>query len=473
MAFDPHANLIEVTVTVAPSPATSGTTLSISDSDAGVLDAAGLNPSISGAFNASVAPSSPRTTLNTEIIRFTAKGSSSGGDTQYTITRQAESGGVNRSIIVGDVIKVTITKKTITDIENTLPFHALARQAIINGNFDIWQRATSMTNPVSNSIAADRWRLSFANSGTLPTTIIHSRQALTPGDIPNSFYHYRIAPNGAGSGFATGNFYNIQQPIEHGVRFLAGAGKKVTISFYAKSDIAGKKLGIGLQQEYGTGGSPSGNDVLTGQVVTLTNAWVKYTATINLSTLVGKTFGTNDDDVLRLFFFLMWGATIGSSYLSGAAAETFGGSGNIDIAQVQVCAGDTALTFQPMSYEEQLRKCYRYYEVGSIGSNSGTELGNILTVRNSSAGNKQVGMTVPYKVSKRTNNPSITLSGGYAFAQGSNINRFGTPTIITGVGGQFIPDGYDNFYLYTQDNTNFSTDQSISYGFSWSSDAEL
>lgn len=118
MAFDPHANLIEVTVTVAPSPASSGTTLSISDSDAAALDAAGLNPNTNGAFNASVAPSAARTSINTEIIRLTAKGSSTSGNTQYTITRQTESGGVNRSIVVGDVIKVTITKKTLTDIES-------------------------------------------------------------------------------------------------------------------------------------------------------------------------------------------------------------------------------------------------------------------------------------------------------------------------------------------------------------------
>lgn len=120
MAFDPHANLIDVTVTVAPSTATAGTTLSISDSDAAALDAAGLNPSTNGAFNASVAPSTARTPANTEIIRLTAKGTSSGGNTQYTIARQTEAGGVNRSIVVGDVIKITITKKTITDIETSI-----------------------------------------------------------------------------------------------------------------------------------------------------------------------------------------------------------------------------------------------------------------------------------------------------------------------------------------------------------------
>lgn len=235
------------------------------------------------------------------------------------------------------------------------------RQVLINGNFDIWQRAVTLANPGSTQLAADRWVISYTNTGTLPVTLTHSRQALTPGDIANAFYFYRLATTGAGAGFGNSNFYLLRQAIENGTRLLAGAGKSITVSFYAKSSIVGKKLGVGCEQEYGTGGSPSAPDIATGSVITLTASWVKYTVTFNLATLVGKTFGTNNDDVVVLFLFNMWGSTIGTNFLAGAAAETFVGAGNIDIAQVQVCGGVTAIPFQAKSFDEELQACQRYF----------------------------------------------------------------------------------------------------------------
>lgn len=117
MSFDPHANLISVTLMATPTLPLSATVIYISNADAAKLDAAGLNPSVNGAFNATISSSGGRNESNSEIIRFVSKGVSSGGNTAYTIVRNAESGGINRPIRFGDQIKVTLTKKTIVDIE--------------------------------------------------------------------------------------------------------------------------------------------------------------------------------------------------------------------------------------------------------------------------------------------------------------------------------------------------------------------
>jgi len=211
---------------------------------------------------------------------------------------------------------------------------------------------------------ADRFKIVYSNSGSLPSNIIHSRQSLTSGDMPNSFYHYRIAPDGAGSGFGVNDFYLIDQRIENGVRFLCGLNKTVTVSFYARSSITDKRLGVSLAQNYGTGGTPSSEEQIKMPVtpITLTSSWTKYTCTFTTNTLSGKTFGTNNNDSLILRFWEMWGATTANTYLySSVSAEDFVGSGNIDIAQVQLCAGDIALPFQPKSFEAELRACQRYY----------------------------------------------------------------------------------------------------------------
>lgn len=241
--------------------------------------------------------------------------------------------------------------------------NSLYRQAIINGNFDVWQRGTTATNPGQVTFIADRFmtNLCSADGGTFPSNIIHSRQLITPGDLYGSKYFYRLNVDGAGSSYGAIASYGIQQRIENGVQKMFGDGKTLTVSFYAKSDIANKKLGISLQASYGSGGSPSTGETINGTKWTLTSTWTKYTHTFTTNTLSGKTFGTDNNDYIRFNFLYMWGID-NAAQVGDTIAETFVGAGNIDIAQVQLNAGSVALPFQPKSFAEELRDCQRYYE---------------------------------------------------------------------------------------------------------------
>jgi len=241
------------------------------------------------------------------------------------------------------------------------------RQAIINDNFDRWQRGTSFTNPSTNAYTADRYFVSYsADGGILPANIIHSRQILTSGDIPNSYYFYRINVDSAGSGFGINSIYRIVQKIENGTKLLCGLNKKLTLSFWARSSITNKKLGIIFTQDYGTGGSPSTLETITGQTFAITSTWTKYTCTITTNTLAGKTFGTDNNDNFRVQIVSLWGTSI-ASLVGDTVAETFVGAGNIDIAQVQLCAGDVALQFAPKSFGEELLACQRYcYQIDPL-----------------------------------------------------------------------------------------------------------
>lgn len=239
------------------------------------------------------------------------------------------------------------------------------RQAIINGNFDIsqrWGTGAIISNPADNTYIFDRWLTSVNNdSGTPPTTINHANAVLTLGDVFGSYIGYKVSPNGAGSGYGVNAEYGIRQKIEHGTRFMCGASKTVTLSFYAKTNISGKKLAVHGIQYYGAGGSPSSAEILTGTVFNLTSSWAQYTCTLTTNTLVGKTFGTNLDDSLQIQFNYVWGSTFGSSRFGAGSAETWGASGDIYIAQVQLCAGDVALPFVPKSYHEEMQLCRRYF----------------------------------------------------------------------------------------------------------------
>jgi hypothetical protein len=292
------------------------------------------------------------------------------------------------------------------------PFDFMTRQAIINGNFDIWQRATSIASLSNTTIqyCADRWFDYHApDGGTLPT-LTRSRQLLTPGDIPHSYWFSRLATNGAGSGFGAGCLGVYEQRIEHGNRYLAGASKYLTVTFYARSSISGKKIGVYLSQNYGTGGSPSSAEIVSGDSpITLTTSWVKYTKTFTLNTLVGKTFGNELDDFMTVAFAYLWGSTT-KSYVGASTAETYVGSGNIDIAQVQVNSDTEALEFRPRTHYEELRLCERYYqksfdETTVPAQATGTYNGALYVNNNSSVFQ---GMHVKFRTRMRPGQPTIT-----------------------------------------------------------------
>lgn len=106
---DAHANFAVSAVANAPDPATTGTTLTVTAGHGARFPAA--------PFNFSVWPSgqTPDPT-NAEIGRCTSRT----GDT-LTIAR-AQEGTTARAITVGDTIAATITRKTIDDIEQAMPY---------------------------------------------------------------------------------------------------------------------------------------------------------------------------------------------------------------------------------------------------------------------------------------------------------------------------------------------------------------
>lgn len=226
------------------------------------------------------------------------------------------------------------------------------RNKIINGNFDIWQRGTSG----STGYVADRWTTNSAGS-----TAAITQQAFTLGqtDVPGEpeFFHRMAVTSVAGAG----NNVILIQRVED-VRTLAG--QTATLSFWAKADAA-KNIAVEFVQEFGTGGSPSSTVSALGvTTIALTTAWQKFTVTVALPSISGKTIGTAGNDTLILLFWL----DAGSDF--NARTNTLGQqSGTFDIAQVQLEAGDTATDFEHRPYGQELALCQRYFQTYGVANN--------------------------------------------------------------------------------------------------------
>lgn len=166
------------------------------------------------------------------------------------------------------------------------------RNRIINGNFDIWQRGTSLGSGSGARYLADRWR-----SASIGSTYTVSQQPFSVGDTTVSAqavnFHRVVVTSVANAA----NYCVLAQRIE-GVRRLAS--KTATIALWAKAD-ASKPMAIDLAQCFGTGGSPSSTVSAIGATkVNLTTSWQKLTVTASVPSISGKTLGSNGDDYLEL-----------------------------------------------------------------------------------------------------------------------------------------------------------------------------
>jgi len=256
------------------------------------------------------------------------------------------------------------------------------RNRIINGNFDIWQRGTSFSNPSGDTYTADRF-LVVPGGGTTGDTV--SQQTFTPGqtDVPGEpTYFLRFAVG------ATSANRVMHHRIEDVRTF---AGQTCTLSFYAKASTAHTST-VEFSQNFGSGGSTAVN--LSAIAYTMSTSWQKFTFTITLPSIAGKTIGT-------------------SSYLYIAFIRSLGASSvNIDIAQMQFEKGPQATAFDVRPFDTELRLCQRYYYRLNPSS---TGTGLIST--GWAVSTTSTAFSIPYPVQMRVQPTALEQSGTAAHYQ--------------------------------------------------------
>jgi hypothetical protein len=316
---------------------------------------------------------------------LTAKGDIYAATAAATPARLAV--GANGETLVAD-------SSTSTGLRYTSLFGA-NKNAILNGDFRINQRNfTSATT--DGSFGFDRWNLN-QDGGTT-----YSAQTFTTGAAPVTGYegtnYARLVTSGHSASI---NYAWLQQKIES-VRTYAG--QTVTISFWAQAGSGTPKIAVELDQQFGSGGSTRVT-TYAGQV-TLSTSWARYSVTVAVPSISGKTVGTSDFLGLELW------VSAGSNFNSRTGSLGIQ-NGTFNIWGVQVEAGSVATAFQTATgtIQGELAACQRYYE----SFTNGGELNGFYIAVGYARNTTDTRSVYNYFVQKRVA-PTVTLPAGTDFS---------------------------------------------------------
>jgi hypothetical protein len=218
--------------------------------------------------------------------------------------------------------------------------YSAGKNKILNGDFYLNQRNFTTGN-TDGVYGFDRWRMNLSGG-----TATYTAETFTAGAAPVAGYEGK---NYAKVTVTTGNdFLGLLQRVENVRNF---AGQTITVSFWAKgvNPTTNNGLYVWLIQSFGTGGSPSANVVTESSKITLSASWARYSVTINVPSISGKTFGTSNDSYLQV--------SIGQA--SNASTDAW----TLEVWGVQAEAGSNATAFQTATgtVQGELAACQRYY----------------------------------------------------------------------------------------------------------------
>jgi hypothetical protein len=265
------------------------------------------------------------------------------------------------------------------------------KNKLINGDYRFAQRGTSVAVASGASVyTLDRWLGSCTGSSMTVSRV--------DTGVAADRSRYVLSANVV-SVAGSANLALLMQRIED-VRTYAG--RTVTVSFSATSSVNNKKIGVSLDQNFGSGGSPSTAVPGVGQAVTLSTSMQRFSLTFNVPSLAGKTIG-NASDFLALNFWLDAGSSF--DLRSGASGQL---SALVYIDQVQIEAGPVATDFEVRPYGTELTLCQRYFEK-SFAPATNPAAGVQCNQRPAAAWSSSSARAhYPFKVTKRTS-PALTF----------------------------------------------------------------
>lgn len=242
-----------------------------------------------------------------------------------------------------DVAKIPET------VDDAITERVPGRNLLINGGLQFWQRRNSgrvgsgAGTLGAETFFADRFSNSALNCSQDIQRVVYDGQQIGYPDDTRSILVCTVSGAVASSGAWMG------QRIE-GVRSAGGA---ITISVWANGDVAGRKVGVRVIQDFGTGGSPAAQTSTEAGVLTLTTGATRQSLTVTLPSTKGKQLGSNGNDHIYVVFDLCAGG------YGGALA---GQNGSFGFTQFQVESGRAATRFDWRPPGVELALCQRYYE---------------------------------------------------------------------------------------------------------------
>lgn len=305
-----------------------------------------------------------------ETVLYADKSAASGPGNLTGVTRAFE--GSAKSWPIGTTISRRFTaydydavRQNQDVIFDELPMGGLFRNALVNGNFDVWQRGTSFTAatvPANNddTYLPDRWILLSDGNDIVD---VSRESTVIPAE---STYSLKCEVETANKKFGWLQIIEAADAIKF-------AGKTVSLSFQARTTT--DKLIENLRAAVISWSSTA--DVVTSDVVSAWNAegadptlaanWTYENTPSNLAlstafqtfTIEGISVDTASMKNLAVFIWVDD---------TDAAVDDL-----LYLGQVQICAGDIAVPYQPRSYAEETVRCKRYWRQSyNLGVGPGT-----------------------------------------------------------------------------------------------------
>jgi hypothetical protein len=283
---------------------------------------------------------------------------------------------------------VPLTGGTMTGNLNTPSINSggiSAKNYVINGGFDIWQRGTSLTPAVTTftSYQADRWSTYSAANWTVSRQLTNDTT-----NLPNIQYCGRFQRNVGNTATTICQIQNVFETANS----IPLAGKTVTLSYYARRGADYSAVGnsftvsiyIGTSTDAGIGSFTSAS-VAGGVAGALTTTWQRFTVTAAIPSTVTQI----------------------AIYTAYNPTGTAGANDYFEITGVQLEPGSVATPFSRngSTIQGELAECERYYEVIGGTSTAGITIGGVAT-----GASQAFYFPYSFRTTKRTT-PTLSKTG--------------------------------------------------------------
>ena len=253
------------------------------------------------------------------------------------------------------------------------------KNLIINGDMQIAQRATAATASGGNNIAYTTLdRFGFFNSlnggYTSAQTALSVADQATTGQVKT----LDIQCTTADTSILAGDYAAVQQNIEaqncQHLLWGTSAAKKLTVSFYIKSNLTGTTCGTIVKNDSTTYYYPFEFTINSA------NTWEKKSVVIEPDSNIQASAGaiTNDNGIgLQLRINLTLGSNLtGGTNRTWTTSEKYATSNQLNflsstdndlfLTGVQLEVGDQATDFEYLPFDVQLQRCQRYFYKESL-----------------------------------------------------------------------------------------------------------
>jgi hypothetical protein len=238
--------------------------------------------------------------------------------------------------------------------------YSAAKNVLINGNADFWQRGTTSAAIANGTYLADRWKTVLGGTSINAT---YSRDT----SVPNGASKYSAKLQQLSSSATNVSEFAFRQPMEGGTVYQL-IGNQVTISFWYRSNQTGNHF-----VRVGASTLTGGTDTTQVFTVSAADTWEKKSLTFAaFASVTAMNVADNAEAAI---------VDIGIRTFGSGGTETVAANDYFQITQIQLEAGSVATAFSRAggTLQGELSAAQRYYWRTTSNGTAATAIGQIAT----------------------------------------------------------------------------------------------